>query len=342
VTRPNGFRIDRTRIPAFATGLLAALLAPAAQAAPRMVAEEVRFKTAMNPDRELVGFLYTPRPAEPARAEAGVPPGTGPVTTGTGPSAPPGPGSTAPPGTKPASPKVSNPFGPAPVLFFSGEWGWRPLLQDTASTIAAEGRTVLGIESNEYFSRMIDNQGLANDLKMFRARLNEAVGRAPDAPIVVAGFAFGAEMVPYLLNRAGSTGLNGLLLVSPDMDGSTIYRVVIQLRMPSPANEQFSVAKEIARLPPVPVVLMQGTLDEYAMAKELTAFVRGPRLYVPIEGGDRQFHEARAPFFSQVLAAFRWFDQGAPALPGPAAPPGAAQPASPTGAVAPVPATAPR
>jgi hypothetical protein len=307
VRRPGASTARRfaAAVPAVAACLLvplsASLLAPEAQAAPRLVPQEVHFKTAMKPDRELVGFLYTPRPAESVTADGATPPGPGPVT---------------PPGTGPAAPPASNPFGPAPVLFFSGEWGWRPLLQDTASTIAAEGRAVLGIESNEYFSRIIDNQGLANDLKMFRARLNEAVGRAPDAPVVIAGFAYGAEMVPYLLNRAGPVGLNGLLLIAPDMEGATIYRVAIQLRMPSPPNEQFSVAQEMSRLPRLPVVLMQGTLDEHATARELAAFLRGPHLYVPIEGGDRQFREARAPFFSQVLAAFRWFDQGAPPLPG--------------------------
>ncbi len=310
-------RISDAPVPTVIAFLLAGFVVSGLQAVPRAIPQEVPFKTAMNPDREMTAFLYVPRPAEP---------GT------TGGTASPGPGS----GPAPAS----NPFGPAPVLFFSGEWGWKPLLQDTASTIAAEGRAVLGIESNEYFSRTIDDQGLASDLRAFRARLNEAAGRAPDAPVIIAGFAYGAEMVPFVLNRAGSKGVNGLLLIAPNTEGATIYRVAIQLRMPSPPNEQFNVAKEMARLPALPVVLMQGTLDEYATAKDLAGFLRGPHLYVPIEGGDRQFHEARQPFFSQVLAAFRWFDQGAPALPGAASEQSGA--AKPPASAPPAPATGPR
>ena len=42
-----------------------------------------------------------------------------------------------------------------PVLFFSGEWGYTPLHQDASCDLAARGRYVLGIDSSEYFKKML-------------------------------------------------------------------------------------------------------------------------------------------------------------------------------------------
>src|SRR6266571_592869 len=42
-----------------------------------------------------------------------------------------------------------------PVIFYSGEWGWRPLQQDLASYLASTGRFVLGIDSADYFANLV-------------------------------------------------------------------------------------------------------------------------------------------------------------------------------------------
>jgi type IV secretory pathway VirJ component len=95
----------------------------------------------------------------------------------------------------------------APVLFISGAWGWRPMLQDTASYLAARGRHVLGVDAPSYFRKLVKPAGLAEDLRLFRRRLNEAAGRPEDAPVLMAGFDMGAENLPYLINRGGADGV---------------------------------------------------------------------------------------------------------------------------------------
>src|SRR6266508_1294970 len=47
------------------------------------------------------------------------------------------------------------PAGGSPVIFYTGEWGWRPLQRDTASSMASTGRVVLGIDAAGYFSSLI-------------------------------------------------------------------------------------------------------------------------------------------------------------------------------------------
>ena len=278
-----------------AAGAIAVLLGHAAPAAAvvRQIPEQKAFATASQP--QLRSFLYAPRPAE--------------GTEGT----PPRP---APSGT--------------PVLFYSGEWGWTPLHQDAASSLALSGRHVLGIESPEYFKEIIPAETLAAEFERFRGFLNERAKRPKDAPVILAGFAAGAEIVPYLLNRVGPRSARGAVLIAPDRKGASVFRVSIQLRMDGPPDEAFDVEAELRRMAPVPVVLMEGSLDPHSEAKALSAAPRGPRKYAPIVGGDRQFHEVRDGFFRLLDDALRWIDGEAEAgpgtAPGPGMAPGAAAP----------------
>jgi dienelactone hydrolase len=257
-------------VPAALLPVCAALSSsPSGAAVRRLTPKTVQLKTSMDPQMD--AYLYAPpaTEAEPGKAAAG---------------------------------------RPTAVIFFSGEWGWKPLPQDACSHLAAQGRHVLGIDSTDYFKRLTSGPALAADLEAFRAFVNEQGGRAKDDPVLLVGYSFGAEMIPYILGRGGARGVRGALLVAPDRSGAAVYRVVIQLKMPSPPDETFDVGEEIRRMPPIPVAIMQGTLDTLAAGSVLLPLARGPRLFVPIEGGDRQFRQVRDPFFAQLAQALRWLE----------------------------------
>ncbi len=221
------------------------------------------------------------------------------------------PGSTARPpgGSGTAGPA---PASPMPVIVVSGEWGWTPLLQDTASSLALKGRHVLGLDSTAYFRKMLAEPALANDFADFRGIVNEAAGRPKGAPVLLAGFAYGAEMIPYVLNRTGVRGVQGALLISPGVSGAAVYRVAIQLRMAPPPNESFSVEGEYRRLPPIPAVVLEGGDDTKSAGRDLTQALRGPHTYVPIPGADHQFHRMQETYFEQVSNALQWIESQAP------------------------------
>lgn len=240
----------------------------------RQLPDQRIFATGGNPSFQV--FLYAPPAA----------PGTG----------------KAPPHPAPAA---------LPVIFYSGEWGWRPLQQDAASALAASGRYVLGIDSPEYFIQKIEPATLVSEFQRFKNYLNERSGRPKEAPVVLVGFAAGAEIIPYVLNRAGAEGVRGAVLIAPDKKGASVFRVSIQLRLDSPPDEVFDVEAELRRMAPVPVVLMEGTLDPHSEAKALSAVPRGPHKYAPVVGGDRQFKEVREGFFRLLDEALRWIDAGA-------------------------------
>jgi len=229
----------------------------------------------------------------------------------------------------PKAPETEQRSAATPVIFYSGEWGWRPLQQDVASYLASTGRFVLGIDSTDYFASLVPSKALAADFEKFRGFVNERAGRPSNADVILVGFAFGAELIPYLLNETRSPGVKGAVLIAPGTKGVKVFRVSIQLKMDSPPEEQFDVGQELKRMVPLPVVLMEGTLDKDSAAKALAAAPRGPHKYVPVEGGDRQFHEVREVFFTVLLDALHWID-GTTALSGPTAPaPKATPPAVP-------------
>ncbi len=223
----------------------------------------------------------------------------------------------------PAGQGAPPPSAGSPVIFYAGEWGWRPLQQDASASLAAAGRYVLGIDSPAYFSSNIRTEVMAAEFAQFRSIVNERAGGAKDAPVIVIGFASGAEIVPYMLNRIGTAGVRGAVLIAPDRTGASVFRVSLQLKMASPADETFDVQSEIHRLAPMPIVFMDGTLDGESAAKTLAGAARGPHKYAPVVGGDRQFHEVRPEFFGLLADALRWIDSGipAPAAPAPAATP---------------------
>jgi dienelactone hydrolase len=218
----------------------------------------------------------------------------------------------------PKKPGTARSAGP-PVIFYSGEFGWRPLMQDAASSLASTGRFVLGIDSSEYFASLVPAEALARDFEKFRAFVNERAGRAKDADVILVGFGFGAKVIPYLVNETRAPGLRGAVLVAPDTKGFKVFHVTVLLKMESPADERFDVEQELKRMPAIPVVLMEGTLDKDSAAKTLADAPRGPHKYVRVEGGDHQFHDVRDGFFTVLSDALQWID-GTPVPAAPAAP----------------------
>jgi hypothetical protein len=90
-----------------------------------------------------------------------------------------------------------------------------------------------------------------------------------------------------------------------------MYRTSIQLKLPLPPDEVFSVGQEIHHLPPsFPVFLMDAVDDAESSMKDLFGMVRGPKRSVSVEGSDRSFRLARDAHFAEVEKALAWL-QGA-------------------------------
>jgi hypothetical protein len=202
-----------------------------------------------------------------------------------------------------------------PVIFLVGDWGWRPLQEQTASALAASGRMVVGIDTTEYFKRRLEPPDWALDLKQLRQFTNAKAGRAADGPVLLLGYNWGGEVIPYMLNRGGSDGFAGALLIGPDSRSAFIYRVSLQMpTVPSPPDESFDTGQELKRLPPsFPVAFVEGELDKNSEAAALETQVRGPHRRATVPGGDRQFHEVRDILFNRLIQGLAWLETQRPA-----------------------------
>ena len=102
-------------------------------------------------------------------------------------------------------------------------------------------------------------------------------------------------------------------------------------QVPSPADEKFHVKDELRSMAPMPVVFIEGALDQQSRARSLADLARGPHKFVSIPGGDRQFDEIRDTFFLFVERSLAWLESPRGDIPAPAtpAPPAPAAPGSP-------------
>jgi type IV secretory pathway VirJ component len=204
-----------------------------------------------------------------------------------------------------------------PVIFLAGDWGFRPLQQETASSLAREGRFVVGIDSTDYFRRPLEPPDWMSDLKRLREFTNEKAGRPADAPVLLLGFCWGGEVIPYMLNRGGAAGFAGAVLIGPDRRSAFIYRVSLQMDgVPSPPDESFDTGEELKRLPPsFPVAFIEGEMDKNSEARALEPLVRGPHKLATVPGADRQFHEVRDIYLSRLSQALAWVESQKTAAP---------------------------
>jgi len=207
-----------------------------------------------------------------------------------------------------ASPAPPRP-GAHAVIFLSSYWGWRPLHQETAARIAATGHTVVGIDAAAYFDKRLDERDWSRDLAALREFANERAGLAKGTPVLMMGHSWGAELIPYVVNRGGAGNVAGALLVGPSDESAFIYRVTLQMKqIPSPEDEKFHVRDEMRALAPIPLAFIEGALDQQSRARTLADLARGPHRFISIPGGDKQFDEIRDTFFLFVDRALAWLE----------------------------------
>lgn len=88
--------------------------------------------------------------------------------------------------------------GPLLAVFFSGDGGWRDLDKTIGELLAREGMPVVGIDSLRYFWRARTPEEVAADLDRIIARYAQ---QWQSAGVVLIGYSFGADVLPFAYNR---------------------------------------------------------------------------------------------------------------------------------------------
>ncbi len=97
------------------------------------------------------------------------------------------------------------------MIFYSGDGGWRDIDKQIGGYMADQGYFVVGIDSLRYFWRKKEPRTMAADLdRLIRHYGKQAQGKG----IILVGYSFGADIIPFMVNRLSPDTKSEIRLVS--------------------------------------------------------------------------------------------------------------------------------
>ena len=187
------------------------------------------------------------------------------------------------------------------ILLFSGEGGWRRFDHLLAGVFQEEGFWVGGMDCMEYFWKAQDDRlALASDVRAYAAALALTAGRAGESPLILAGFSFGADLVPWVAGGGGwGSRIAGLILLGPDEEGSLEFRVLEMLGF-SQREHVFPVSEALASSRGIPVLFIHGGADRHSSAPRLARSAPSPKKLLAVPDADHHF-SGREPELRRIL-----------------------------------------
>jgi len=209
-----------------------------------------------------------------------------------------------------AAPRPDPPPAKPLVLLISGEGGWRRFDAMIVEWLSAAGYWVGGVDAMKYFwEAQDDRQALASDIRAFADALAAAAARPKDAPLVLAGFSFGADLAPWVAGAGGwGSRIAGLLMIGPDETGSLEFRFSEILGF-EPKDHVFPVAEALRSAAGVPVVLIHGEKDASSAALALSQGAREPKKLIVVSGADHHFSDHEQDLRRALIEALEWLSR---------------------------------
>ena len=181
------------------------------------------------------------------------------------------------------------------VIFWSGDGGWATLDRGVAAALNAQGIAVLGWDSLSYCWQARSAAVLARDLERV---IDEFHARWRLSELVIAGYSFGANTVPFAVSGLAPATrklIEKVVLLGPTATTSFEFRLAQWLG--SAAHDSAAVAPEVAKLAPLPVWCVQAAQDREACCRP-----PAPPSQVLILPGDHHFNGDYAAL-ARVIAA---------------------------------------
>jgi type IV secretory pathway VirJ component len=145
-------------------------------------------------------------------------------------------------------------------LFISGDGGWAAIDKDLAESLKSEGMRVLGLNSLRYFWVKKSPDQTAADLnraiRFYRTKFGIK-------HIVLMGFSFGADIVPFVANRLSAdnkTDISDVVLLSPGKKTDFEIKIADWLGMEGQASA-FDITSEISKMNEEDILCIYGAED---------------------------------------------------------------------------------
>ena len=154
------------------------------------------------------------------------------------------------------------------VIFISGDGGWAQLDRTVSAQLNAAGIAVVGWDALSYFWRARQPQDIADDLARIMVVYRSRWGIER---FTVVGYSFGANVLPFALNRlpaAAAAAIDKVVLLGPS--ANTSFEFHLRDWLGHGPVETTAVTPEISALKRVPVVCVRGRDDDDARCPSLT------------------------------------------------------------------------
>lgn len=146
------------------------------------------------------------------------------------------------------------------VVFMSGDGGWAALDSGVSKQLRLRGYSVLGWNSLTYYWQKKSPEQVTADLVIL---LNHYLPAWKKQQVMLIGFSFGAEIVPFVINRlppAVRRRIMGAVMLSPST--SSDFEIHVSEILSSSKMGQFPTQPEVSRITDIPQLCLYGTQDD--------------------------------------------------------------------------------
>lgn len=224
-------------------------------------------------------------------------------------------------GSKPVTLQLyrqANAKGQPLVLFSSGDGGWSPFCADIAAHIAATGKTVVGFDAKDYLTtfassqRPVSPEELAHD---YGDILNGALARTgmnAGSPVTLAGWSLGAGYSVLVATDAALKGrISQVVAISLPTLNELAWKpadALIYITHGVPHEKVFNSGDYLARLAPVPLVLLNATDDDTATladSQQLFGRAANPKQLYAVRASGHHFEGGEEEFYRDLESSLR-------------------------------------
>lgn len=146
------------------------------------------------------------------------------------------------------------------VIFMSGDGGWAALDKGVSQQLQLKGLPVVGWNSLTYYWKKKSPQQVTDDLVRI---MDHYATRWQTQRVLLIGFSFGAEIVPFVLNRLPANyrqQILGAVMLSPST--SSDFEVHVSEILSSSQLGEYPTEPEVKRIQDIPLLCLYGVSDD--------------------------------------------------------------------------------
>lgn len=205
------------------------------------------------------------------------------------------------------------------VVLLSGDGGWMHVAPHVASTLAASGYYVIGVDSRAYLESFT-GASVSLSIPDVQRDVAEMVAFAakPGGPKpVLAGVSEGAGLAVIAAGSgAVRDAISGVLAIGLPAQTELGWRwrdAVIYFTHAAPNEPLVAMSSVIEAASPAPLAVIHSTHDEYTPLAEATALVArasAPKKLWTVASADHRFSDNQSGLDQRLLDAMSWLSSG--------------------------------